>query len=61
MKDLAKRMSDKPEKPKRKIKQGLSQKERFLEYAKEIEVDEDAVDRAFDKVLPRTSHKDSGK
>ena len=54
MKDLAKRMPDKkPKKPKRKIKQGLSQKERFLEYAKEIEVDEDAVDRVFDRVIPK--------
>ena len=53
MKDLAKRMQDKkPEKTKRKIKQGLSQKERFLEYAKEVEVDEKEVERAFDKVLP---------
>lgn len=54
-------MSDKKEKSKRKIKQGLSQKERFLEYAKENEIDEDAVERVFDKLIPRACHKDSVK
>jgi len=51
MKDL-KRMPDKKElKQKRKILPKLSQKERFLEYAKEIGVEDDDVERSLDKII----------
>jgi hypothetical protein len=46
-----------------KIKQGLSQKERFLAYAKEQGIEDDTeFERALNKVLrhPVDSHKDSG-
>ena len=45
-------MPKKTEKPKKKPDKKLSQKEKFIEYAKEIGVDEDAdgFERAFDKI-----------
>jgi len=52
-----------PKKP--KLKPSLTQKERFIEYAKEIGVDEtgEEFERALDKALKsKSSHKtDSGK
>lgn len=53
MKDLKRMPDKKPPVAKKKIPPKLSQKERFLEYAKEIEVDENEVERAFDKVIPK--------
>jgi len=45
-------MPDKKElKQKRKILPKLSQKERFLEYAKEIGVEDDDVERSLDKII----------
>ena len=40
MKQLVKRMPKKKAPPKKKIKPTLTQKERFIEYAREVEVDE---------------------
>lgn len=47
-------MSDKKSPKKPKLKPSLTQKERFIEYAKKIGVDEtgEEFERALDKVLP---------
>ena len=44
----------KPEKSKKKVKQNLSQKERFIEYARETECDEsgETFEKAMQKILP---------
>ncbi len=54
MKQLVKRMSKKDPKPKKVIKPGLTQKERFIEYAREVEADEsgDTFTRAIEKIAP---------
>lgn len=50
MKQLVKRMKKDP-KPKKKVKPGLAQKERFIEYAKEVEADESG--ETFDKAIKK--------
>lgn len=55
---------EKPPKKTVKPKQSLSQKEKFLAYAKEVGVDEtgEEFERAFNKILkPKDSHNYSGK
>jgi hypothetical protein len=52
MKQLINRMTDKKNaKPKPKLKPSLSQKERFIEYAKEVEADESG--ETFEKSLTK--------
>lgn len=52
MKQLKNRMTEKKsQKPKPKIKPSLSQKERFIEYAKEVDVDESG--ETFTKTLKK--------
>ena len=55
MKDLARMPKKKEPKPIPKLSPKLSQKERFIEYAKEIGVDEDSEDfeRVFGKILDK--------
>lgn len=45
----------KKKQPKKKIKPGLNQKERFIEYAKEVEADEsgETFDKAMKKIAPK--------
>ena len=47
-------MAEKPKKPKKKIKPGLSQKERFIAYAREVEADEsgERFEAAIKKMAP---------
>lgn len=54
MKRLVKRMPKK-EKPKKKIKPNLTQKERFIEYARQVEVDESGA--TFEKTLKKIAKK----
>lgn len=58
MKQLVKRMPKKDPKPKKKIKSGLSQKERFIEYAKEVEADE--TGETFEKAMKKIAKEKSG-
>lgn len=53
MKQLVKRMTKKDPKPKKKVKPGLTQKERFIEYAKEVKADESGENfgRTVKKIL----------
>lgn len=44
-------MPKKERKPKKKIKSGLTQKERFIEYAKEVGADESG--ETFTKIIKR--------
>ncbi len=53
MKQLVKMPDKKKEKPKKKVKQNLSQKERFIEYARELECDESG--ETFDKTIKKIS------
>lgn len=48
-------MPKKTEKPKKKVDHKLSQKERFIEYAKEIGVEEDGeeFERVFEKIIEK--------
>lgn len=52
MKELVKRKMPKKKPPRKKPKQKLSQKERFLAYAKELGADEtgEEFERAFKKI-----------
>lgn len=52
MKQLKRKMK-KDHKPKKKIKPGLTQKERFIAYAKEIEADEsgETFERTLKKIV----------
>lgn len=54
MKELVKRMKKDP-KPKKKVKPGLAQKDRFIEYVREIEADKsgERFKEALNKVAPR--------
>lgn len=56
MKQLVKRMPKKEQKPKKKPSPKLSQKQRFIEYAKKVEADEtgETFKKAIKKVLPAT-------
>lgn len=49
MKELIKRMADKKPKPKPKLSPDLTQKERFMEYARKVEADESG--EKFEKAL----------
>lgn len=53
MKQLVKCMSEKAPKPRKRIKPSLSQKERFIEYAKSVDADEsgETFEKAMNKVL----------
>lgn len=53
MKQLVKRNMAKKPKAKKKIKPGLTQKERFIEYAREVEADEsgEAFTRAMKEIV----------
>lgn len=55
MKQLVQRMPKKERKPKKKIKPGLSQKDRFIEYAREVEADEsgDTFTRVMKKIIKK--------
>ena len=55
MKQLVKHMPKKEPKPKKKVKPTLSQKERFIEYAREVEADEsgETFDKTIKRILPK--------
>jgi hypothetical protein len=52
MKELVRKAVPKKKKPKKKVKPGLGQKERFIEYAREVEADEsgESFRRAMKKI-----------
>jgi hypothetical protein len=54
MKELKRKMPHKA-KPKKKVKQSLTQKEKFIAYAKEVEADEtgERFNRALEKIKPK--------
>ena len=53
MKELVRKAVSKKKKPKKKIKPGLGQKERFIEYAREVGADEsgESFRRAIKKIV----------
>ncbi len=53
MKQLVKKRMSKKSKPKKKVKQSLSQKEKFIAYAKKVEADEsgETFTRAMKKIV----------
>jgi len=55
MKELVKRKMPKKKPPRKKPKQKLSQKEKFIEYARKLEVDEsgEEFERAFKKIVKK--------
>ena len=55
MKELVRKAVPKKKKPKKKVKPGLSQKERFIEYAREVEADEsgEPFRRAIKKIAKK--------
>lgn len=56
MKQLKRKMPRK-EKPKKKVKAGLTQKERFIEYARDRDADEsgETFEKSLKKILPKKS------
>lgn len=56
MKQLVKMPDKKPPKSKPQLKPSLSQKERFIEYAKEVEADESG--ETFEKAMTKIVQKD---
>ncbi len=56
MKQLVKRKMSKKSVPKKKVPQKLSQKEKFIEYAREVEADEsgETFNRALKKIVKKS-------
>lgn len=55
MKQLVRKKLPKKRAPKKKVKQRLSQKEKFIEYAREVEADEsgETFERTLKKIVKK--------